>query len=136
MPDGDADAQESDMFASAVSVEGAEDIPIPPPPPVPPRQHAEAAALLPYQFYRRNGKVRRLRPRQLDHLQKGMTSCQFMLQMDRGTISDSDDDCNPRFTIFTDRMDNEYNAMSRKRCNACSILCKHHVHGKAGCKAT
>eukprot|EP00971_Amphidinium_carterae_P185029 3673931-Amphidinium_carterae.1 len=72
------------MFASAVSAEGVEDIPLPPPPlptnipppPVPavPRQHAEAAAMLPYQFHRRNGKVRRMRPRQLDHLQKGMTS--------------------------------------------------------------
>eukprot|EP00971_Amphidinium_carterae_P184630 3665618-Amphidinium_carterae.1 len=30
MPDGDADAQESDMFASAVSVEGGEDVPLPP----------------------------------------------------------------------------------------------------------
>eukprot|EP00971_Amphidinium_carterae_P064438 1276237-Amphidinium_carterae.1 len=71
------------MFASAVSAEGGEDVPQPPliqdnpvpPPPVPevPRQHAEAAALLPYQFHRRNGKVRRMRPSQLDHLQKGMT---------------------------------------------------------------
>eukprot|EP00971_Amphidinium_carterae_P022712 447991-Amphidinium_carterae.2 len=72
-----------------------------------------------------------------------MTSYQFMLQMDRGTISDSDDDCNPRFTIFADRMGNEYNALSRKRCNVCKnfdypvvlskcILRKHHVHGKPG----
>eukprot|EP00971_Amphidinium_carterae_P201572 3999870-Amphidinium_carterae.1 len=103
------------MFASAVSVEGAEDISLPLPPPVPEvsRQHAKAAALLPYQFYRR------LRPRQLDHLQKEMTSYQFMLQMDRGTISDFDDDCNPRFTIFADRVENEYNAISRK-----NAMCK------------
>eukprot|EP00971_Amphidinium_carterae_P220920 4386208-Amphidinium_carterae.1 len=39
--------------------------------------------------------------------------------MDRGTISDSDDDCYPRYTIFADRMGNEYTAMSRKRCNVC-----------------
>eukprot|EP00971_Amphidinium_carterae_P319470 6349165-Amphidinium_carterae.1 len=96
------------MFASAVSVEGAEDIPLPPPPPVSevPRQHAEAAALLPYQFYRCDGK-------------KEMTSYQFMLQMDRETISDSDNDCNPRHTIFADRIGNEYTAMSRKGCNVC-----------------
>eukprot|EP00971_Amphidinium_carterae_P307339 6107738-Amphidinium_carterae.2 len=77
VPDGEADTQESDMFASAVSVEESEAAPLPPPPPpVPevPRQHAEAARLLPYQFHRRNGKVRRSRPRQLDHLQRGMTS--------------------------------------------------------------
>eukprot|EP00971_Amphidinium_carterae_P012554 247144-Amphidinium_carterae.1 len=72
-----------------------------------------------------------------------MTSYQFMLQMDRGTISDSDDDCNPRYTIFADRMGHEYNALSRKRCNVCKnsdypvvlskcIFCKHHVHGKPG----
>eukprot|EP00971_Amphidinium_carterae_P342318 6481585-Amphidinium_carterae.1 len=85
-----------------------------------------------------------MRPRQLDHLQRGMTSYQFMLQMDRGLISDSDDDClYPRYTIFADRMGNEYTAMSRKRCNVCRnsdypvvlsqcILCKHHVHGKPG----
>eukprot|EP00971_Amphidinium_carterae_P212538 4217881-Amphidinium_carterae.1 len=72
-----------------------------------------------------------------------MTSYQFMLQKDRGTISDSDDDCDPRYTIFADQMGNEYNALSRKRCNVCKnsnypvvlskcILCKHHVHGKPG----
>eukprot|EP00971_Amphidinium_carterae_P241242 4790057-Amphidinium_carterae.1 len=72
-----------------------------------------------------------------------MTSYQFMLQMDRETISDSDDDCNPRYTIFADRMENEYTAISRKRCNVCRnsdypvvlskcILYKHHVHGKPG----
>eukprot|EP00971_Amphidinium_carterae_P045034 885881-Amphidinium_carterae.1 len=73
-----------------------------------------------------------------------MTSYQFMLQMDRGTISDSDDDCqHPRYTIFADRMGNEYTALSRKRCNVCRnsdypvvlskcILCMHHVHGKPG----
>eukprot|EP00971_Amphidinium_carterae_P114637 2271168-Amphidinium_carterae.1 len=135
------------MFASAVSVTESEvAIPLPPPhPPVPdvPRQHAEAASMLPYQFHRRDGKVRRSRPRDLDHLQRGMTSYQFLLQMDRGTISDSDDDCNPRYTILADRMGNEYNALSRKRCNVCKnsdypvvlsncILCKHHVHVKPG----
>eukprot|EP00971_Amphidinium_carterae_P162653 3224796-Amphidinium_carterae.1 len=62
------------MFASAVSAEGGEDAPLPPltqdnpvpPPPVPEvlRQHAKAAALLPYQFYLCNGKVQRMRPRQ------------------------------------------------------------------------
>eukprot|EP00971_Amphidinium_carterae_P058245 1152064-Amphidinium_carterae.1 len=62
--------------------------------------------------------------------------------MDRGTISDSADDCQyPRYTIFADRMENKYNAISKKRCNVCRksdypvvlskcILCKHHVHGK------
>eukprot|EP00971_Amphidinium_carterae_P006956 137720-Amphidinium_carterae.1 len=59
-PEVEADAQGSDMFASAVSVaESDVAIPLPPPPPpVPdvPRQHAEAAALLPYQFHRRDGK--------------------------------------------------------------------------------
>eukprot|EP00971_Amphidinium_carterae_P152470 3021599-Amphidinium_carterae.1 len=35
-----------------------------------------------------------------------MTSYQFMLQMDRGKISDLDDDCQyPRYTIFADRME-------------------------------
>eukprot|EP00971_Amphidinium_carterae_P321124 6383186-Amphidinium_carterae.1 len=72
-----------------------------------------------------------------------MTSYQFMLQLDRGTISDSDDDGDAQFTIFADRMGNEYFALSRKRCNVCKnsdypvvltkcILCKHHVHGKPG----
>eukprot|EP00971_Amphidinium_carterae_P290828 5775298-Amphidinium_carterae.1 len=73
--------------------------------------------MLPYQFHRRDGKIRRSRPEQLNTLQRGMTSYQFMLQLDRGTISDSDDDGDPKYTIFADRMGNEYLALSRKRCN-------------------
>eukprot|EP00971_Amphidinium_carterae_P163596 3243905-Amphidinium_carterae.2 len=64
-----------------------------------------------------------------------------MLQLDRGIISDSDDEGEPRFTIVCDRMGHEYTARSRKKCNVCNdseypvvltkcILCKHHVHGK------
>eukprot|EP00971_Amphidinium_carterae_P329536 6462054-Amphidinium_carterae.1 len=66
-----------------------------------------------------------------------------MLQLDRGVITDSDDEGEPCLTIFADRMGHEYTARSRKRCNVCKdsdyavvltkcILCKHHVHGKPG----
>eukprot|EP00971_Amphidinium_carterae_P005483 109259-Amphidinium_carterae.1 len=125
-PEVEADTHGSDMFASAVSVADSEvAIPLPPPPPpVPdvPRQHAEAASMLPYQFHRRDGKIRRMRPQQFNNLQRGMTSYQFMLQLNRGTISDSDDEGEPHCTIFADRMGHEYLARSRKRCNVCKNL--------------
>eukprot|EP00971_Amphidinium_carterae_P183116 3633763-Amphidinium_carterae.1 len=64
------------MFASAVSVAESETaVPLPPPPvPNVPRQHAEAAAMRPYHYHRRDGKLRRLRPRQFRNLERGMTN--------------------------------------------------------------
>eukprot|EP00971_Amphidinium_carterae_P315032 6262329-Amphidinium_carterae.1 len=63
------------------------------------------------------------------------------MQLNRGVISDSDDEGESRITVFADRAGNEYSAWSRRRCHMCRtteypevltrcMLCKHHVHGK------
>eukprot|EP00971_Amphidinium_carterae_P000699 13787-Amphidinium_carterae.2 len=89
-PEAEADLHGSDMFASAVSAVEAETA-VPPPPPIP-RQHAEAARMRAYRYSRRDGKLRRLRPRQFRNLERGMTSYQYMLQLVGGVITDSDDE--------------------------------------------
>eukprot|EP00971_Amphidinium_carterae_P086951 1720496-Amphidinium_carterae.1 len=44
-----------------------------------------------------------MRPRQFNNLERGMTSYQFILQLDRGVITDSDDEGEPRLTVFASR---------------------------------
>eukprot|EP00971_Amphidinium_carterae_P124005 2455855-Amphidinium_carterae.4 len=84
-----------------------------------PEHIIEEARLRTYQYHRRDGKIRRLQPEQFGHLENGMTSYRFMMQLDRGVMSDSDDEGESRLTVFADREGNEYSAWSRKRCHIC-----------------
>eukprot|EP00971_Amphidinium_carterae_P034356 676280-Amphidinium_carterae.1 len=85
-PETEADVHGSDMFASAESEV------VSTPTRELPRQVIEAANLRRYHYHRRDGKIRRLRPEQFGHLDRGMTSYQFMMRLDRGVITDSDDE--------------------------------------------